>query len=69
MSDESNRKMRETNIKKHGSYEAWKQALRERGHKGGKLGGGIGGFTDKELASRAGKIGRRNQLKGGEDVS
>lgn len=51
-------KVRETNIKKHGSEEAWLAFMRENAAKGGKISRG-GGFADRELAARAGRIGGR----------
>lgn len=38
MSDESIQRLRETNIRKYGSYEAYKEELRKRASKGGKKG-------------------------------
>ena len=53
-----------TMIEKYGSYEAYRQAMRERASKGGRNGNKklnpdySGGFAgDKELAKRAGAIG------------
>lgn len=63
MSSESVKKLQETNIRKYGSLEAYMAELRRRASRGGKKGGGKGGFKDRNLASRAGRIGGINSAK------
>jgi hypothetical protein len=55
VSEESIRKLRETNIAKYGSEENYLAEMKRRAIMGGKAGRGPG-FKDKELASRAGKL-------------
>ena len=64
-------KLVETMIEKYGSYEAYKQAMRERASKGGKNGNKrtnpnySGGFAgDNELAKRAGSLGGSRSMRG-----
>lgn len=50
-------KMEQTYIKKFGSLKAYKEYIRERGSKGGKVGGQKGFAVNKELAREAGRRG------------
>ena len=55
-------KMKQTMIDRFGSEEAWREAMRNNGSKGGKrssnLLGNAGGFAvNRELAREAGKVG------------
>ena len=56
-------KARQTNIKKHGSEEAWKEWLRNNAAKGGKKGTTGGFYGNSERARQAGKIGGRISRK------
>lgn len=68
MSLEAIRKLRETNIRKYGSYEAWKAEMRKRAVLGGKAQVPKGFAMNKELASEAGKKGSpgSKSIKAGE---
>lgn len=63
--EESKRKARETLIKKYGSYEAYKEHMKTIGKKGGETSIGGAFMYNRELASRAGKIGgsRKRNVK------
>lgn len=57
-------KLVETMIKKHGSYEAYKQSMRERASRGGKN-GNTGGFAfNRDIARSAGATGGKYSRKG-----
>lgn len=71
-------KLVETMIAKYGSYEAYKQSMRERASKGGKIGNtggfasnviGNDGLTGYERARVAGAIGGRKSRRGKKDAS
>jgi general stress protein YciG len=57
--------LRETMIKKYGSEEAWKQAMRNFGRKGGANGHTGGFYINRELARIAGSKGGKASKGGG----
>lgn len=57
MSEESVRKLRETNIARYGSYEAWKTSMRERAIKGGQKSKGSHLLGNTEKAKEIGRLG------------
>lgn len=59
MSGKPNKAWLETMIKKHGSREAVREVQQRIGAIGGKRGNTGGFYGNRELASRAGKIGGR----------
>lgn len=59
-------KLRETMIKKFGSEEAWKEVMRERAAKGGKVSSKLtgAGFSHKDADPRAaGRLGGRKSKR------
>lgn len=68
---QSGRTLVETMTKKYGSYEAFRESMRERASKGGRNGSKkinpnySGGFAgDNELAKRAGSLGGSRSMRG-----
>ena len=58
------KKVVETMVKKHGSYEKWCMYMRENGSKGGKKTGMKGFALNKELAISAGRKGGKISKRG-----
>lgn len=54
-----NQQFRETNIKKYGSYDKYREHMREIASKGGKASGTGGFYARPDLASKYGKLGGR----------
>lgn len=62
---QSGRKLVATMIEKYGSYEAYRQAMRERASKGGSVKGTKGGFAaDNERSRVSGAIGGKYSRRG-----
>lgn len=62
---QSGRKLVATMIEKYGSYEAYRQSMRERAAKGGSVRGTKGGFAaDKERSRVSGALGGRRSKRG-----
>lgn len=58
------KKLVETMVKKHGSYEAWCEWMRNNGRKGGEKSTGGGFAVNRELAREAGRKGGRISRRG-----
>ena len=78
MTKQGGKKLVATMTEKYGSYEAYKQSMRERASKGGKIGNtggfasnviGNDGLTGYERARVAGAIGGRKSRRGKKDAS
>jgi general stress protein YciG len=65
MTDMQYTKFQKTMIKKHGSYEAWREHMRQNGIKGGKSTYGYefahGRLTPQQVGSLGGKAKARNR--------